>query len=377
MQINNSIYSDDRFLKIASTGCFKPAWLQVSHNGLIDYVFSKCIFKKRDHVLLINFTKKTLNYFKLKGVCIAVCENEDECRKLKSIWNASNELFDKVFTEKEFYEWIEKQMKFDKIIMNPPYDGNSNLYGKLTLAAKQHSKEVICLSPYLNYLSTSQKKQTKEISKELMQYLESYELVDPASFDAAFDKELCIFHFKDNPSQKIDIDDLYWKNFSNPKLTKSILEKMIQYKDHCYDKIIPKKNFDNYKYKVAFAGTRGHAGNGIKEWDWTTLLDEEKMSNFKIRKDEGSNDMYAFPFNTEKECKEFVKWTNSDIFGYLILIQKHSIAMDKWLFKIIPYFDFKKEWNEKDRCKEFGLTKEEYDYIVDEMKDFGWKTRNQ
>lgn len=267
-------------------------------------------------------------------------------------------------------------MNFDKIIMNPPYDGNSNLYGKLTLAAKQHSKEVICLSPYLNYLSTSQKKQTKEISKELMQYLESYELVDPSSFDAAFDKELCIFHFKDNPSQKIDIDDLYWKNFSDPKLTKSILEKMIQYKDHCYDKIISKKTFDNYEFKVVFTGVRGNCKGGKKSWDWTTLLDEDKTINFKISSNY-KGDLYGFPFNTEDECKEFVKWTNSDIFGYLILIQKHSMNMDKWLFKLIPYFDFTEEWDDEKRCKELKLTKEEYNYIVEEMKDFGWKTRNQ
>ena len=49
-------------------------------------------------------------------------------------------------------------MKFDCIIMNQPYDGNKNLYGKITLEAKKHTKEVICLSPYLNYLENSQKR---------------------------------------------------------------------------------------------------------------------------------------------------------------------------------------------------------------------------
>ena len=42
--------------------------------------------------------------------------------------------------------------------MNQPYDGNKNLYGKITLEAKKHTKEVICLSPYLNYLENSQKR---------------------------------------------------------------------------------------------------------------------------------------------------------------------------------------------------------------------------
>ena len=269
-------------------------------------------------------------------------------------------------------------MKFDCIIMNPPYDGNKNLYGKITLEAKKHAKEVVCLSPYLNYLENSQKKDNHRVAAKLMPFLKSYELV-PSTFDAAFDKALCIFHFSDSATGNVNINDIYWNSFNDPQLTKSIISKYSSYSNHCYDKIISKRDFDKYEYKVAFAGVRGNSDHstGKKCWDWTTLLDEDKMKNFK-KSSNDKGDMYAFPFNTENECKNFVKYVNSDIFEYMILVQKNSMNTDKWLFKKIPYLPtYTKEWSEEDIAKEFSLTKEELDYIHDEMKDFGWKTRNK
>lgn len=268
-----------------------------------------------------------------------------------------------------------KNMNFDHCIMNPPYNGNSNLYGKITLIAKKYSKDVVCLSPYLNYLETVQKQSVKDNAAQLLPTLEEYELVKDNVFDAAFDKDLCIFHFIDNPKNKVDINDIYWNQFSNPELTKSIINKIKNYSNFCYDKIISKKKFDDYEFKVAFTGVRGHCINGQKQWDWTTVLDEDKMKNFKYSSNK-KEDLMGIPFKSEKECIECVKWINSDIFGYLILIQKHSINMDKWLFKIIPYFDFTKEWDDEKRCKELKLINKEYNYILDEMKDFGWKVKN-
>lgn len=377
----SEIYTEERMRKLFACGVYRPGWMSLPHNEIIERIFQKANLIRNDFCLLINFSKKTQSYFNIKGICIAVTENEEQKEQVQEIWNKDNELFDAVMTADEFSEWkwIDPMKKFDKIIMNPPYNGNSNLYGKITLEAKKHAKEVVCLSPYLNYLSNAQKKGVKEVANELLPHLKSYELLinDGKLFDACFDKELCIFHFVDDPKTTVDINEIYWKQFTNPDLTKSIIEKIKAYGSYCYDKIIPKKRFDDYKYKVAFTGTRGHCIDGKKLWDWTTILDEDKMTNFNIKTNEGTMDMYGVPFETENECKEFVKWANSDIFGYLILVQKHSIGMDKWLFKSIPYFDFTKKWDDVKRCKELKLTKEEYNYIVEEMKDFGWKVKTK
>lgn len=268
-------------------------------------------------------------------------------------------------------------MKFDYIIMNPPYNGNSNLYGKLTVKAKAHAKDVICLSPYLNYLENSQKKSNRELSVKLMKHLQSYELIDPTTFDACFDKKLCIFHFTDTPTTFVDVNNIYWNEFTNPVLTKTIIEKMERYNEHCYAHIIRKVEFDRYTLKVAFSEIRGHRYAGIPSWDWTTLQDKIKMKNFQLSSND-KGDLKGFPFETENECKNFVKYINSDIFEYMILIQKNSIAMDKWLFKKIPYMPtYTKEWTDTEIAEEIGLTNDELNYIYEEMKPYGWKTREQ
>lgn len=282
-----------------------------------------------------------------------------------------------IYYVKDFEYIIENDMKFDCIIMNPPYNGNSNLYGKLTAIAKAHAKDVICLSPYLNYLDNSQKKSNRELSAKLMKHLQSYELIDPRTFDACFDKKLCVFHFVDTPTAVVDVNDIYWNEFANPALTKSIITKMTCYNEHCYSHIINKTEFDNHTLKVAFSGIRGNRYGGIPSWDWTTIQDKVKMKNFCLSSSD-KGDLMGFPFNSEIECKNFVKYINSDIFEYMILIQKNSITMDKWLFKKIPYMPmYTKEWTDSEIAEEIGLTNDELNYIYDEMKPYGWKTREQ
>ena len=97
----------------------------------------------------------------------------------------------------------------------------------------------------MNYLSNAQRKIANNVAKELLPYLNSYELnpVGQDEFSACFDKDLCIFHFTDNPQNKVNIDDIYWKQFSNPELTKSIITKIQSYSNFCYDKIISKKEY--------------------------------------------------------------------------------------------------------------------------------------
>lgn len=347
-----------------------------------EYLNEKFLEKSGDlngkNVLLLSlnspyYTKKLLErYPNVNSISLI----EDD--KLRNLYKFNNYKINKIFYENE-EDIIEKlkgiSMKFDLIIMNPPYDGNKNLYGELTLEAKQHAKEVVCLSPYLNYLNNSQKKSNHEVANKLMPFLESYELIDPKTFDACFDKKLCIFHFVDNPKNHPDINEIYWNEFSNPMLTKSIITKMTNYSEHCYSHIINKNKFDDYSLKVAFSGIRGHRYAGIPSWDWTTILDDEKMVNFTLNSN-SKGDLMGFPFSSKDECKHFVKYINSDIFEYMILVQKNSMNTDKWLFKIIPYLPtYEKEWTDQEIAAEIGLTNEELDYIYSEMKPFGWKTK--
>ena len=77
------------------------------------------------------------------------------------------------------------------------------------------------------------------------------------------------------------------------------------------------------------------------------------------------------------ECKNFVQYCNTDLVMFIIYAYKRALSQSSNL-QYIPYLPtYTKEWSEEDIANEFGLTKEELDYIHDEMKDFGWKTKHK
>lgn len=126
----NYIYTDEYINKLkASFKSRTPNWLTASNNALFFKMKSKVKFHKTNNCLLINFGKHQAKHIKKrveKVTCVAICENDEEKQVIRYVYNKNNELFDEVFTVNEFIEWI-NDMKFDKIIMNPPYSGSTHL----------------------------------------------------------------------------------------------------------------------------------------------------------------------------------------------------------------------------------------------------------
>lgn len=86
----------------------------------------------------------------------------------------------------------------------------------------------------------------------------------------------------------------------------------------------------------------------------------------------------AFPFDTENECSNFITYCDNDILMFSLFLVKKSFHNNKCNFKYLPYMNtFSKKWSDNDIAKEIGLTEDELRYIYDEMKNFGWKTRNK
>ena len=81
---------------------------------------------------------------------------------------------------------------------------------------------------------------------------------------------------------------------------------MTNYTEHCYSHIINKSEFDDYSLKVSFSGIRGNRHAGVPSWDWTTLLDKEKMVNFTLQST-SKGDLMGFPFKSEIECNKGCK----------------------------------------------------------------------
>lgn len=315
---------------------------------------------KAEYVLIDNF----LDYQLLKAICPEVdlsliCTDDDG-----------------ILEQFEKLQKLNIDMKFDYIIMNPPYDGQTNLYGKISLAAKQHANCVICLSPYLNYISN--KKSFKDISNKLEKTLECYELIPFAVFDAAFDKELCIFKFGSR-NENVKFEDLFWNKFSNIDLAKTIVNKFKNYNDYCNCHTVSYDDLDNYKFKCIMAFKRGHfdSQTGNPSWDWTTLFSKNYQTKFDWPKsDVKTSNCQAICFETEQECKNFCEYCNTDIVMFIIYAYKMSLSQSSNL-QYIPFLkSYMNVITEEDLKIEFNLTDEELNYIHNEMKKFGWKTQN-
>ena len=99
-----------------------------------------------------------------------------------------------------------KRMKFDKIIMNPPYD--NGLGGKITVEAislLKDGKDCVCLMPLSNY---------KNKSAELWRKVKTFELADPKLFvDADITKNLCICTLENKNVDKYSWEDMQFESF--------------------------------------------------------------------------------------------------------------------------------------------------------------------
>ena len=68
-------------------------------------------------------------------------------------------------------------MKFDKVMMNPPY----SIGGRIWNEARKVSKNIVCLMPLAQYKA-----------KERYKYIDYFEIVDSSLFDARISGNLCI-----------------------------------------------------------------------------------------------------------------------------------------------------------------------------------------
>lgn len=160
-------------------------------------------------------------------------------------------------------------MIFDKIIMNPPFNGRGNLYLKITSMAKKHCNQCVCLSPYTSYVSQVKKKYIIDDINYLQNYASNYEIISGKSFGVALDKKLCIFDFHNE--NNFNFDDLFFEDkFKDKSIAKIIFNKIRNYckKDCLYNHLII-KNFNLHKYNCYIPGTRGNYNLKDDKCCWT------------------------------------------------------------------------------------------------------------
>ena len=88
-----------------------------------------------------------------------------------------NELFENCKSDKENTNNNMKKIKFDKVIMNPPYD----IGGKIWDEIRKVSENIVCLMPLAQYKAN-----------ERYKYINYFEVVNNTLFDAVITDNLCI-----------------------------------------------------------------------------------------------------------------------------------------------------------------------------------------
>lgn len=324
-----------------------------------------------------------------KVVCLAFLFNEDMYYKFieshlgaKKIVIIDNyieqfEWIAKRFSKIQFVEYddkikFNKMPHFDVTIMNPPYDGKGEpLYLQILDKAFENSTKTICICPsqwtYCVPTNKFYEKYKLKFKNSLTDYINAGN-----EFEAGLGNNAAIYILDKNANNCVDIEELKWTRFKNQKLTKSIYEKFIKY-CNIHKSIVSSCKNEKGKYYVTLPKIRGHYYKGTYLWDWPTLLSEDAMKNFDRPKDLS----YKFwSFNTVKECENFVSYLNNDIILFLMYITKTDRNIHFIHIENIPMLNtFTHSWTTNELAKEFGFTKEELEYIIEEMKPFGWKTK--
>ena len=78
-----------------------------------------------------------------------------------------------------------------------------------------------------------------------------------------------------------------------------------------------------------------------------------------------------FSFSTDNERLNFVNYWKSKVTRFILSFYKHNINFTHGKpYRIIPWLDFTKEWDDAKLCKEFGISEELWNYIDNFIPDY-------
>lgn len=258
------------------------------------------------------------------------------------------------------------------IIGNPPYIGKGEkFYLKVMSECEKFADSAVWLVPtdFVDNHRIKENINNKHISI-LNERFESFSRIETVVGDAKFEdaeffSDVGIFKFD---QKKLDLYDLRFNRFSDPEKYKEITKIVDAY-------LVGKKTIGTEQGKkntwyIQLSDIRGHR----RCWDWPTLISSTRFKPLASIPPETMRFKNQFiSFSTIIECTNFINWINTDLamfLNYLYKFNQHT------KYDCIPVYDFTKPVDEDEIYKEIGL--ENYkDFIINEMKPFGYKTRNK
>lgn len=349
-------------------GCFGN--VKEMFYGVGNLKFTEFLYTNHFEVYCFESDKECKSYFetfKNEGVDINIhigpekvlIEKEEFTGKFTKY---GKKIIENVLDVNETLKEIFKMKKFDLIIGNPPYSlVHAADQGYITVLDKiyDNSDHIIWICP-ARWSACSHTKQQNVLDFRKKCKLTSFDLIGNP-FKNANVENVGIFEFNKNIDNNINISDVYYTRFSNKEIASKILNKIDEYlKNHYSMKTI--MNLNN-KIKLICPMLRGNIHNGVKAWDWTTILSKKDAKKG-----------FIFGFNTKNEKNNFLEYINTDIIYFIIFATKDDRNNTPYIFSKIPLMDnYNIIWTDKMIADEIGLTEEEVDYIHEEMKNFGWK----
>ena len=292
-------------------------------------------------------------------------------------------------------------MKFDLMVGNPPYEGKGKpLYLQILAHLMPYAKEVVWICPSKWTKTWKDIPYTAELKRTTLNCLIDHENIESPFEDTSIAAGISVYHFGEADKYE-SYEDLKCEKFSNVDIAKSIISKLEAHEsidEHVWSgtgdyyvtfeimrghsKLEAHESIDEHvwsgtgDYYVTFEIMRGNHKGGLHKWDWLTLMPEDWREDYSKRKIESgeSKKRCQFSFATKNEAKNFRISTETDIAMFAINVQKSNRAIIPSTLSYIPWLgDYTRSWNDDQIAAELGLTKEELDYIHEEMKNFGWK----
>ena len=263
-------------------------------------------------------------------------------------------------------------MKFDHIVMNPPYCRNLHL--KILNEAICYSDDIVNLSP-IRWLQDplAERKCNSDFNKfkNIRDHIESIDIISSIEAHDAFSIEifsdLGVYHLTDTGGFNTKE---FWKTVRTPAQV-MMLNKLMQLKDSVADHTEKNKR-DGIRVPLTdIGGNRGYRNvykelayviDGCKDGkDWTKC---KNMGGYE--KPEGCPIPLSIKFKTVVEAQNFYDIFFTKFYTWLCNITKAQQHLNPGL---LPWLgDYAHEWADKDLYEYFNLTPEEISIIESEIQ---------
>ena len=281
---------------------------------------------------------------------------------------------------------IIKNMKFDKIIMNPPYDGSLHL--KILSEAIKYSKKIINLSPidWLQnpYGGVLSNKTFKNLNIGIIKYigpLRDFFGNSGSTKRATYHLGIYIIDETDKHVAKEYLHKFVLINDKRPFLNEGLIDRltsmMVSYNNGNESHIKVGEIDENTKFCFVVPRLVGNPGQKcdriFNQGRWKNLFYKGKDKNGKspseIKKRLCNVKNYSiFDFIEFETKEEALNWANAQSLKLMRFLQLMQSVDANRHSHYTPYLDFSHPWTDEDLYKYFNLTEDEIKMIEDEIQ---------